>query len=268
MTQPIPSTGACRDPKTTMPRYKLIIEYDGRDFVGWQRQANGYGVQQALEEAIQAFSGEAVRLQAAGRTDAGVHALGQVAHFDLMRGQPADKVRDAINHHLRPRPVVVVRADVVPAGFDARHSAIARHYLYRIADQRPPLALRRGRAWHVRGPLDVEAMHQAAQNLVGKHDFTTFRAAQCQAKSPIRTLDLLLVARQDGEIHVRARARAFLHNQVRSMVGSLHQVGRGKWSEAELAAALAACDRTRCGPVAPAEGLYLTAVDYPETLNV
>ena len=232
-----------------MPRYKLIIEYDGRDFVGWQRQANGYAVQQALEEAIQAFSGEAVRLQAAGRTD-------------------ADKVRDAINHHLRPRPVVVVRADVVPAGFDARHSAIARHYLYRIADQRPPLALRRGRAWHVRGPLDVEAMHQAAQNLVGKHDFTTFRAAQCQAKSPIRTLDLLLVARQDGEIHVRAGARAFLHNQVRSMVGSLHQVGRGKWSGAELAAALAACDRTRCGPVAPAEGLYLTAVDYPETLNV
>ncbi len=247
-----------------MPRYKLIIEYDGKDFVGWQRQANGYAVQQALEEAILAFSGEAVTLQAAGRTDAGVHALGQVAHFDLQRHFPSDKVRDAVNYHLRPRPVVVLRAEAVAPGFDARHSAVARHYLYRIADQRPPLALRRGRAWHVRGPLDADAMQRAAQCLVGKHDFTTFRAAQCQAKSPIRTLDLLQVGRQDGEIHVRARARAFLHHQVRSIVGSLHQVGLGKWSAPDLAAALAAHDRTRCGAVAPAEGLYLTAVDYPE----
>ena len=248
-----------------MPRYKLTIEYDGKDFVGWQRQINGYAVQQALEEAIHAFSGETVTLQAAGRTDAGVHALGQVAHFDLSRGFPADKVRDALNYHLRPRPVAVLRSEEVPESFDARHSAIARHYLYRIADQRPPLALRRGRAWHAHGPLDAQAMHDAAQCLVGKHDFTTFRAAQCQAKSPIRTLDLLQVGHHEGEIHVRARARAFLHHQVRSIVGSLHQVGLGKWSGSDLAAALAAHDRTRCGPVAPAEGLYLTAVDYPES---
>ncbi len=247
-----------------MPRYKLTIEYDGKDFVGWQRQINGYAVQQALEEAIQAFSGEAVISQAAGRTDAGVHALGQVAHFDLQRHFTADKVRDALNYHLRPRPVVVLRAEEAAPDFNARHSALARHYLYRIAAQRPPLALRRGRAWHVRGPLDADAMHQAAQCLLGRHDFTTFRAAKCQAKSPIRTLDLLQVARQDGEIHIRARARAFLHNQVRSIVGSLHQVGLGRWSGQDLAAALAACDRSRCGAVAPAEGLYLTAVDYPE----
>ena len=247
-----------------MPRYKLTIEYDGKDFVGWQRQANGFAVQQALEEAIQGFSGETVTLQGAGRTDAGVHALGQVAHFDLQRDFPADRVRDALNFHLKPHPVVVLRADAVGPDFDARHSAAARHYLYRIADQRPPLALRRGRAWHVRGPLDATAMHAAAQRLVGKHDFTTFRAAHCQAASPIRTLDVLQVRRQDGEIHVRARARSFLHHQVRSIVGSLHQVGQGKWSADDLAAALAARDRTRCGAVAPAEGLYLTAVDYPE----
>ncbi|MDA1099405.1 MAG: tRNA pseudouridine(38-40) synthase TruA [Proteobacteria bacterium] len=246
-----------------MPRYRLLIEYDGKDFVGWQRQTNGYAVQQALEEAIQGFSGETVTLRAAGRTDAGVHALGQVAHFDLRRSFPADNVRDAVNYHLRPHPVVVLSAAEVSLDFDARHSAVARHYLYRIADQRPPLALRRGRAWHVRGPLDVAAMHEAAQCLVGKHDFTTFRAAQCQAKSPLRTLDLLRVARRDGEIHVQARARAFLHHQVRSIVGSLHQVGLGRWSGRDLAAALAARDRTRCGAVAPAEGLYLTAVDYP-----
>jgi tRNA pseudouridine38-40 synthase len=249
-----------------MPRYKLTIEYDGKDFVGWQRQANGYAVQQALEEAIQAFSGESVTLQGAGRTDAGVHALGQVAHFDLRRHFAADKVRDAMNYHLRPHPIVVLQADEAASGFDARRSAIARHYLYRIADQRPPLALRRGRAWHVRGPLDADAMHQAAQCLLGKHDFTTFRAAHCQATSPIRTLDLLQVQRQDGEIHIRAVARSFLHHQVRSIVGSLHQVGLGRWSGADLAAALAARDRTRCGAVAPAEGLYLMAVDYPEPL--
>jgi tRNA pseudouridine38-40 synthase len=247
-----------------MPRYKLIIEYDGQDFVGWQRQANGFAVQQALEEAVAAFSGETVRLQGAGRTDAGVHALGQVAHFDLRRDFPGDKVRDAMNYHLRAHPVVVLQADEVTPDFDARRSATARHYLYRIADQRPPLALRRGRAWHVRGPLDDDAMHRAAQCLVGNHDFTTFRAAHCQAKSPVRTLDLLQVRRRNGEIHVQASARSFLHNQVRSIVGSLHQVGLGRWSGADLAAALAARDRTKCGAVAPAEGLYLTAVDYPE----
>ncbi|MDE0726286.1 MAG: tRNA pseudouridine(38-40) synthase TruA [Alphaproteobacteria bacterium] len=248
-----------------MPRYKLILEYDGGGFVGWQRQANGYAVQQAVEEAIGAFSGEAVTLFGAGRTDAGVHALGQVAHFDLGRVFGGDKVRDAVNFHLRPNAIVVLGATAVPDDFDARVTATRRHYLYRIADQRPPLALRRGRAWHAHGPLDAAAMHAAAKHLLGKHDFTTFRAAKCQANSPIRTLDALDVERQpDGEVHVRARARSFLHHQVRSIVGSLHMVGLGKWNPQDLADALAARDRGRCGPVAPAEGLYLTAVDYPE----
>ncbi len=250
-----------------MVRYKLIIEYDGKDFVGWQRQANGYAVQEALEDAIRAFSSQSVTLFGAGRTDAGVHALGQVAHFDLSRAYGGDKVRDALNYHLRPHPVVVLDAAEVGGDFDARGSATARHYLYRIDDGRPPMALRRGRVWHARGPLDADAMHQAAQGLLGKHDFTTFRSAQCQANSPIRTLDLLQVTRREGdmagEVHVRARARSFLHHQVRSIVGSLHMVGLGKWSAADLADALAARDRRRCGPVAPAEGLYLTAVDYP-----
>ncbi len=218
-----------------------------------------------MEEAIRAFSGEAVTLFGAGRTDSGVHALGQVAHFDLGREFSGDKVRDAVNFHLRPNAIVVLSAAAVPDGFNARVSATRRHYLYRIADQRPPLALRRGRAWHAHGPLDAAAMHAAAKHLLGKHDFTTFRAAKCQANSPIRTLDALDVERQpDGEVHVRARARSFLHHQVRSIVGSLHMVGLGKWNPQDLADALAARDRGRCGPVAPAEGLYLTAVDYPE----
>jgi len=247
-----------------MFRYKLILEYDGGNFVGWQRQANGYAVQQAVEDAIQAFSGEAVTLFGAGRTDAGVHALEQVAHFDLRREFTGDKVRDALNFHLRPNAIVVMAAAMVTGDFDARFSARARHYLYRISDQRPPLALRRGRAWHAQGPLDAAAMHRAAQELLGEHDFTTFRAVKCQANSPIRTLDVLDVQRQgDGEVHVRARARSFLHNQVRSIVGSLHMVGLGKWTAQDLGDALAARDRSRCGPVAPAEGLYLTAVDYP-----
>ncbi|MFP6746472.1 MAG: tRNA pseudouridine(38-40) synthase TruA [Alphaproteobacteria bacterium] len=247
-----------------MPRYKLILEYDGKDFVGWQRQANGLAVQQAVEEAIHAFSGEAVTLFGAGRTDAGVHALGQVAHFDLRREFSDDKVRDAVNFYLRPNAIVVLAAAAVGQDFNARVSAIARHYLYRIADQRPPPALRRGRVWHAPGPLDVTAMHAAARGLVGRHDFTTFRAAQCQANSPVRTLEVLEIARRDSEIHIRATARSFLHHQVRSIVGSLHMVGLGRWSAKDLADALEARDRTRCGPVAPAEGLYLTAVDYPE----
>ena len=251
-----------------MTRYKIAIEYDGANFVGWQRQANGMSVQQALEEAVLGFSGEEVRLFGAGRTDARVHALGQVAHFDLVREFTADKVRDALNFYLRPHAAVVLAADIVGPDFDARFSAIARHYLYRIADQRPPLALRRGRVWHAQGPLDTDAMNLAAQALVGKHDFTTFRAAQCQAASPIRSMDLLSVSREEtGEIHVRAKARAFLHHQIRSIVGSLHKVGLAKWSVQDMADALEARDRRRCGPVAPAEGLYLTQVDYPEALN-
>ena len=246
-----------------MPRYKLILEYDGTDFVGWQRQTNGYSVQQAVEEAIKGFSHEAVTIFTAGRTDSGVHALGQVVHFDLSREFAPDKVRDAVNAYLRPNAVAVLTAAVVSDDFDARRSARARHYLYRIADQRAPLVLRRGRAWHARGPLDEVAMHKAAQGLLGKHDFTTFRAAKCQALSPVRTLDVLDVWRQDGEVHVRAQARSFLHHQVRSIVGSLHMVGIGKWSAQDLVDALAACDRTRCGQVAPPEGLYLTSVDYP-----
>ena len=247
-----------------MPRYRLNIEYDGSGFVGWQRQANGVSVQQTLEDAVQAFSGKAVTLFGAGRTDSGVHALGQVAHFDLSGGFSPDKVRDALNFHVRPHAVVVTAAALAGEDFDARFSATARHYLYRIYDQRPPLALRRGRVWHARGPLDAGAMHAAAQCLLGKHDFTTFRAAHCQAETPVRTMDVLQVARAgNDEIYLRATARSFLHHQVRSIVGSLHMVGVGKWSAADLADALAACDRTRCGQVAPAEGLYLTGVDYP-----
>lgn len=245
-----------------MPRYKLTIEYDGGPFVGWQRQANGPSVQQAIEEAIRAFSGETVAVKGAGRTDAGVHALGQVAHVDLTGEWTADTVRDAVNAHLRPAPVAVLAAEAASDGFDARFSAVKRHYLYRILDRRPPPALDRGRVWHVRTRLDTEAMHAAAQALVGHHDFTTFRAAECQARTPMRSLDRLDVSREGGEIAIRASARSFLHSQVRSMAGALKKVGEGRWKVAEVGAALAARDRTRAGPVAPPDGLYLVAVDY------
>jgi tRNA pseudouridine38-40 synthase len=245
-----------------MSRYKLIIEYDGTPFAGWQWQDNAPTVQGALVAAIEAFAGERVIVQGAGRTDAGVHALGQVAHFDLAREHDADTVRDALNAHLRPHPVAVLAAQLVPADFDARRSAVRRHYLYRIANRRPDLALDRLRAWRVPRPLDVAAMHAAAQRLVGKHDFTTFRSTECQAKSPEKTLDRLDVARVGEEVHVTAVARSFLHNQVRSMVGSLALVGDAKWSADDLARALAARDRAACGPVAPPEGLYLVKVEY------
>ncbi len=245
-----------------MPRYKLTIEYDGGPFVGWQRQANGLSVQQAIEEAVLAFSGETVVVKGAGRTDTGVHALGQVAHIDLSRDWPADTVRDAVNAKLRPAPVTILKAEVVSDGFDARFSAVKRHYLYRILDRRAPPALDRGRVWHVPARLDTEAMHAAAQALVGLHDFTTFRAAECQARTPVKTLDRLDVSREGGEIAIRASARSFLHSQVRSMVGALKKVGEGRWPVGEVGAALAARDRTRAGPVAPPEGLYLVAVDY------
>ena len=245
-----------------MPRFKLTIEYDGRPFVGWQRQENGRSVQQAIEEAVAAFSGEKIVLKGAGRTDSGVHALGQVAHFDLVGERTADTVRDAINAHLKPEPIVILSAEAVAGDFDARFSAVRRHYLYRISDRRAPPALDRGRVWWVTQPLDVEAMHAAAQALVGNHDFTTFRSSECQAKSPVKTLDRLDVTREGGEVLIRATARSFLHNQVRSMVGTLKKVGDGKWPVAAAGEALAAKDRARSGPVAPPDGLYLVAVDY------
>ena len=245
-----------------MPRYKIIIEYDGAPFVGWQLQDNGLSVQGVIAAAVAAFSGETVAVQGAGRTDAGVHALGQVAHFDLQSERAPDTVRDALNAHLRPHPVAILTAEKVSPDFDARRSALRRHYLYRIANRRPDLALERGRAWRVPRLLDAEAMHAAAQRLTGKHDFTTFRSTECQAKSPERTLDRLDVSRAAEEIHIAAVARSFLHNQVRSMVGSLVLVGDGKWSADDLSRALAACDRAACGPVAPPEGLYLVRVEY------
>jgi tRNA pseudouridine38-40 synthase len=245
-----------------MPRYRVTIEYDGTPFVGWQVQAEGLSVQGRLAEAIRRFSGETVMPRGAGRTDAGVHALGQVAHFDLARAWPLHTVRAALNFHLKPEPVAVVDCAIVPDSFDARFSAIARHYRYRILARPAHPALDRDRVWWVPQPLDAEAMKAAAPVLVGRHDFTTFRAASCQSRSPVKTLDRLAVTTVGHEILVEASARSFLHNQVRSMVGSLKLVGEGKWRSADLGAALAARSRAACGPVAPARGLYLMQVDY------
>jgi tRNA pseudouridine38-40 synthase len=245
-----------------MPRFKLIIEYDGRPFRGWQRQAADISVQQVLEKAIQRFSGETVVTQAAGRTDAGVHALGQVVHFDLSRDWDPRKVREALNFHTKPYPVAIIEAELVPESFEARFSAIARSYEYLILNRRARPALEVGRVWHVPVELDADAMHQAAQLILGRHDFSTFRAAECQAKSPIRTLDRFDVGREAEHIVIRAKARSFLHSQVRSMVGSLKLVGEGRWTPRQFRAALDAADRARCGPLAPSDGLYLTGVDY------
>ena len=247
-----------------MPRYRITIEYDGTPFAGWQIQDNGPSVQACLRDAIAAFCGETVVPGGAGRTDAGVHALGQVAHFDLEKDWPADTVRDALNAHLRPDPVSVLSCDVCGESFDARFSATGREYLYRMCDRRAPLALDRNRVWQVPRRLDADAMHAAAQVLVGKHDFTTFRAAQCQAKSPVKTLDSLDVSRRGAEVHISARARSFLHNQVRSLAGALKRVGEGKWSSNDLERALEAKDRAACAPVAPPHGLYLVHVSYDE----
>jgi len=245
-----------------MLRYRVTLEYDGNPFAGWQRQENGPSVQEALERAIFDLSGERVIVTGAGRTDAGVHARGQVAHFDLVKSFPEETVRDALNAHLRPQPIAVVDAARAPADFHARFSALARHYEYRILCRRAPPALDAGRVWHVARNLDVEAMRAGAKMLVGQHDFTTFRAAECQAKSPVKTLDLLDVKAQGDEIRFSTCARSFLHHQVRSMVGTLKLVGEGKWQPRDVAHALEARDRAACGPVAPPNGLTLVRVDY------
>jgi tRNA pseudouridine38-40 synthase len=245
-----------------MPRYKLTIEYDGTPFVGWQVQDNGPSVAGAIEDAIEKFTGEHAALYGAGRTDAGVHAFAQVAHIDLAKDWETDTVRDALNAQLRPNPVAILKAERVADDFHARFSATARHYLYRIVNRRADLALEFDRVWKIARPLDASRMQEAAQRLVGQHDFTTFRSTECQAKSPVKTLDRLDVAREGDEIRVTASARSFLHHQVRSMVGSLAQIGEGRWSAEDLGKALAAKNRAACGPVAPAAGLYLVRVDY------
>jgi tRNA pseudouridine38-40 synthase len=245
-----------------MPRYKLTIEYDGRGFVGWQRQQNGLGVQQVVEDAALAFSGERTEVQCAGRTDAGVHARGQVAHIDLSRDWQATRVRDALNAHMRPHAVSVLAAEIADADFHARFSARERAYEYCILNRRAPPALGQGLQWWVPAPLDAAAMAEAARRLVGHHDFTSFRATECQAKSPVKTLDELSVTRAGDTIAVVARARSFLHHQVRNMVGTLVWVGHGRWTADDVSDALQARDRRAGGPTAPAEGLYLTAVGY------
>lgn len=247
-----------------MPRFKLTIEYYGTDYAGWQRQDGVPSVQKSIEKAIARFSGESVMIQGAGRTDAGVHALAQVAHADLSGDWTANRVREAVNAHLRPQRIAITQAVQVNETFEARFSALKRHYRFRIINRRAPLTVDENLAWQISRPLDTDLMHTASQILVGKHDFTTFRSVNCQARSPIKTLDHISVSRLGEEIEVTCSARSFLHNQVRSFVGSLKRVGEGKWSIGDLEAALQAKDRKRCGPVAPACGLYLVRVDYPD----
>lgn len=248
-----------------MPRYKLTVEYDGTGLVGWQRQKNGLSVQEILETAALKFCGKPVIVHGAGRTDAGVHALAQVAHFDLPRETPVEVIRNALNQHVRPQAVAVLAVEQVSDSFDARRSAKARRYLYRILNRRPLPALERGRVWHVGSPLDEAAMQAAARLLLGRHDFTSFRDTLCQAKSPVKTLDALEVVRLGEEIRIEARARSFLHHQVRNMVGTLKLVGTGKWRVGHVAEALAARDRRAGGPTAPPEGLYLVEVVYGDS---
>lgn len=245
-----------------MPRYRLVVEYDGGAFVGWQRQANGVSVQGALEAALERLTGEACRVNGAGRTDAGVHATGQQAHIDLARPWPLKALRDGVNFHVRPLPVAVLEAAEAPDGFDARFSATGRRYLYRILNRRSPPVLERGHVWFLGKPLDADAMQAAADRLVGRHDFSSFRAAQCQANSPVRTLDRLSVSRLGEEIRLEVAARSFLHNQVRIFAGTLARVGDGSWTPDDVAAALEARSRAAAGPTAPPEGLCLVEVLY------
>jgi len=247
-----------------MPRYRLTVEYDGTGYVGWQRQDNGRSIQSAIEEAALKFTGETITVRGAGRTDAGVHALGQVAHLDLQKQWPADTVRNALNAHLGQAgdTIAIIEAMPAEADFDARFSAVARHYVYRIVNRPAPLALERKHALWAPRPLDHAAMHEAAQLLVGRHDFTTFRSVQCQAKDPVKSLDCLDVTRDGDNVAIHASARSFLHNQIRSFAGTLRMVGEGSWSPDDVKAALEARDRAACGPVAGPEGLYFLRVDY------
>ena len=245
-----------------MPRYRITIEYDGTPFLGWQVQPNAASIQGRIEAALSSFSGECASVRGAGRTDSGVHAMGQVAHFDLARAWEPYKVREALNYHLRPEPIVILDAVEAAPDFDARFSATARHYLYRILTRRSPPVLERNRVWWVPRPLDCAAMAAAARHLLGRHDFTTFRATSCQARSPVKTLDRLEVKQAGDEVRIEASARSFLHHQVRSFVGSLKQVGEGRWQPGAMKTALDARDRTACGALAPAQGLYLVRVDY------
>jgi tRNA pseudouridine38-40 synthase len=247
-----------------MPRYRLTIEYDGGPYRGFQAQAELPSVQGAIEAAVLGFTGETVRIHAAGRTDTGVHATGQVIHLDLTRDWKPEVVMNALNAHLVPQPVAVLDAQVVADDWHARFSAKARRYQYRILNRAAPPALDRGKVWHVKKPLDAGAMHDAAQTLVGHHDFTTFRDMQCQAKSPLKTLDTAAVRREGEMVLLEFASRSFLHRQVRSMAGSIVEVGIGRWTRADLAAALDAKDRRACGPVAPADGLYFTGVSYED----
>jgi tRNA pseudouridine38-40 synthase len=247
-----------------MTRFRLTVEYDGRPFMGWQRQPHGPSVQQAIEEAIQAITHESVTLHAAGRTDTGVHALAMTAHVDIARPIVAHRLADGTNARLRPLPVAILCAEAVAEDFHARFSCIGRRYLYRIVNRRAPLALDAGRAWRVPVVLHADAMNRAAQQLVGRHDFTTFRSVQCQADSPVKTLDRLTVRRLGEEVEIEAAARSFLHHQVRSMVGCLELVGRGKWTAADLRAALEARDRAALGFNAPPDGLYFVEALYPD----
>ena len=245
-----------------MSRFKITIEYDGAPFQGWQWQDHGPSVQGVIEAAVERVNGEHSLVYGAGRTDSGVHALAQVAHVDFKKELRSDQVRDALNFHLKDHPVSILSAESVPDEFHARFDAVERQYLYRIIDRRPKLALDRGRVWRVPYKIDADAMQMAANTFIGQHDFTTFRDTQCQAKSPVKTLDEMRVLRAGAEVHIHIRARSFLHKQVRSMTGSLVEVGRGNWAVGDMKKALLALDRTACGPVAPSEGLYLVSVKY------
>ena len=246
-----------------MTRFRLTVEFDGSPFMGWQRQAHGPSVQQALEEAVAAVTGEQVVSHAAGRTDAGVHALAMTAHVDVQKAITPFRLMEGANALIRPNPVAILACEIVPDDWHARFSCVGREYLYRIANRRAPLTLDRGRAWRIAKDLDADAMHDAAQVLVGLHDFTTFRSAHCQAESPVKTLDRLDVRREGDEILVEAAARSFLHHQVRSMVGCLAMVGQGQWSKADLKEALEAADRAALGLNAPPDGLYFVRARYP-----